>query len=233
MICGWRKASCRPCWKVFEIRGSLRFRLRSTSRIRIAPGKKRGLTQGEWRRGRLHVQHVIDDRVRTLFPTFYAGGGSTAYDRNKLLELGGFDSLMEPFYLEDADISYMAWKRGWFVFYEPRSVVYHEHRGTIGKHFSETEIQKALQQNNLLFTWKNIHEWKRLAGHFVSLYARLWLRLVVGPTPVRPSPQALRAAFRRFGAGSAISRSRAAAGVNRRYRSLPKAVGWIFSRPLR
>ena len=158
-----------------------------------------GLTQGEWRRGRLHVQHVIDDRVRTLFPTFYAGGGSTAYDRNKLLELGGFDSLMEPFYLEDADISYMAWKRGWFVFYEPRSVVYHEHRGTIGKHFSETEIQKALQQNNLLFTWKNIHEWKRLAGHFVSLYARLWLRLVVGPTPVRPSPQALRAAFRRFG----------------------------------
>ena len=163
------------------------------------PREETGLTQGEWRRGRLHVRHVIDDRVTTLFPTFYAGGGSTAYDRNKLLELGGFDSLLEPFYLEDADISYMAWKRGWFVFYEPRSVVYHEHRGTIGKHFSEGEIQHALQQNNLLFAWKNIHEWKRLAGHFVLLYARLWRRLVAGPTPLRPAPAALRAALRRFG----------------------------------
>ncbi len=167
-----------------------------------------GLTQGEWRRGRLHVEHVIDDRVTTLFPTFYAGGGSTAYDRDKFLELGGFDPLLEPFYLEDADVSYMAWKRGWFVFYEPRSVVYHEHRGTIGKHSSETEIQQVLQQNNLLFTWKNIHEWKRLVGHFVLLYTRLWLRLVLGPTPLRPSPETLRAAFRRFGR---VLRSRARA----------------------
>ena len=29
----------------------------------------------------------------------------------------------------------MAWKRGWKVLYQPRSVVYHEHRGTIGKTF--------------------------------------------------------------------------------------------------
>ncbi len=172
------------------------------------PREETGLTQGEWRKGRLHVEHVIDDRVTTLFPTFYAGGGSTAYDRNKFLELGGFDPLLEPFYLEDADVSYMAWKRGWFVFYEPRSVVYHEHRGTIGKHSSETEIQQVLQQNNLLFTWKNIHEWKRLVGHFVLLYTRLWLRLVLGPTPLRPSPETLRAAFRRFGR---VLRSRARA----------------------
>lgn len=158
-----------------------------------------GLTQGEWRGGRLHVRHVVDDQVTTLFPTFYAGGGSTAYDRSKLIELGGFDSLLEPFYLEDTDISYMAWKRGWCVFYEPRSVVYHEHRGTIGKHFSETEILQILQQNNLLFTWKNIHEWKRLAGHFALLYIQMWLRLLVGPTPTRPNPQALRGALRRFG----------------------------------
>jgi GT2 family glycosyltransferase len=80
--------------------------------------------------------HVIDDSVDRLFPTFYAGGGSSAYDRRKFLELGGFDPLLHPFYVEDADVSYMAWKRGWKVLYAPGSIVFHEHRGTIGKRFT-------------------------------------------------------------------------------------------------
>ena len=65
------------------------------------PNKRReetGLTHGLWLNGRLHLRHVIDEQVDQLFPTFYAGGGSTAYDRRKFLELGGFDALLEPFY---------------------------------------------------------------------------------------------------------------------------------------
>ena len=65
----------------------------------------------------------------------------------KFLELGGFDSLLAPFYLEDTDLGYMAWKRGWKVLYQPKSVVYHEHRGTIGKRFTEGQIQAVLKKN--------------------------------------------------------------------------------------
>ena len=35
----------------------------------------------------------------------------------------------------------MAWKRGWKVIYQPRSVVYHEHRGTIGRRFTAERIE--------------------------------------------------------------------------------------------
>ena len=91
------------------------------------------------------------DAVTELFPTFYGGGGSTAYDRRKFLELGGFDELLAPFYVEDVDLGYMAWKRGWINMYAPDSVVYHEHRGTIGKHFSEAYIAAVVQKNRLLF----------------------------------------------------------------------------------
>lgn len=182
------------------------------------PQKRReetGLTEGLWIDGRLQVRHIIDDRVRTLFPTFYAGGGSSAYDRQKLLELGGFDALYEPFYLEDADLSYMAWKRGWTVHYEPRSIVYHEHRGTIGRHFDEAHIRRVLRKNFLLFAWKNIHDWRMLAAHFANVYGGMWVRLLAGDTPTRPSPAALVAAFRQLPAAlRARLRARSLAAIS-------------------
>ncbi len=165
------------------------------------PDKRReetGLAAGHWIRGRLHLGHVADERVRELFPTFYAGGGSTAYDRRKFLELGGFDSLYAPFYMEDADLSYQAWKRGWKVLYQPKSRVYHEHRGTIGKHFPASYIDRTVHKNQLLFTWKNIHEPGRLAAHFGWTWASLWVRLVFGPSPIRPDSAALLRALRRM-----------------------------------
>jgi len=175
------------------------------------PAKRReetGLTRGLWLNGRLSLGHVIDEKVTDLFPTFYAGGGSSAYDRRKFLELGGFDPLWEPFYLEDTDISHMAWKRGWIVLYQPRSVVYHDHRGTIGKHFSEDFIQKVLEKNHLLFAWKNIHEWPRLLAHFGWLYAGLWVRLLAGPATARPNSAALLRALGQF-TGALRSRNQA------------------------
>ena len=156
------------------------------------PNKRReetGLTRGRWIEGHLRVEHRIDPQVNGLFPTFYAGGGSTAFDRRKFLDLGGFDPLMEPFYYEDTDISYGAWKRGWVILYEPRSIVYHDHRGTIGKHFNEAYIQSVLRKNRLLFVWKNIHQWRRLAEHFGWLYLGLWTRALFGPERARPTPR--------------------------------------------
>jgi GT2 family glycosyltransferase len=61
------------------------------------PNKRReetGLVHGQWLNGRLHLNHIADDEITGLFPTFYAGGGSTAYGRKKFLELGGFDKIL-------------------------------------------------------------------------------------------------------------------------------------------
>jgi len=178
------------------------------------PREETGLTEGLWVNGRLRVRHVIDERVRCRFPTFYAGGGSSAYDRGKFLELGGFDPIYEPFYLEDTDLGYLAWKRGWTVHYEPRSIVWHEHRGTIGRTFTERHIQGVLKKNFLLFAWKNIHHWGMLWGHFLQTYGGMWVRLMAGDTPARSSPRALLAAIRQLGgAMRARLRSRALAAI--------------------
>jgi GT2 family glycosyltransferase/glycosyltransferase involved in cell wall biosynthesis len=144
-----------------------------------------GLTQAWWESGRLKVRHRIDEQVREAYPCFYGGGGSSAFDRRKFLELGGFDDILAPFYLEDTDLGYMAWKRGWQVLYQPRSVVYHEHRGTIGKKFSQEYIDRILKKNFALFCWKNIHEWPRLLGHFGFAWADGILSAIFGDSRER------------------------------------------------
>ncbi len=146
-----------------------------------------GLTQGWWENGGLRVRHRIDPAITGPFPCFYGGGGSCAFDRGKFLELGGFDELLRPFYLEDTDLGYEAWKRGWKVLYQPRSIVYHEHRGTIGKRFSKHEIDQVLKKNFILFCWKNIHEWRRLWSHFFFTFAGAVLSAFFGDSPGRAS----------------------------------------------
>lgn len=165
--------------RVFSVTGQIYFE------DPAKPREETGLTMGRWQRGRIHLQHVADPLVDELFPTFYSGGGSTAYDRLKLLELGGFDEIMAPFYMEDVDLAYLAWKRGWMNLYAPASVLHHEHRGTIGRHFAPDYIEKVLQRNRLLFVWKDIHAWGLLLEHLGWLYVDLWASLLLGAAPGR------------------------------------------------
>lgn len=144
-----------------------------------------GLTQGWWSNGMLRVRHRVDEEITGLFPCFYGGGGSCAFDRRKFLELGGFDELLAPFYLEDTDLGYLAWKRGWKVLYQPQSVVFHEHRGTIGRKFSPAFIQGILKKNFLLFCWKNMHEPGRLLGHLWFSWVDAVISLLTEDSPER------------------------------------------------
>lgn len=146
-----------------------------------------GLTESWWHQGMLRVRHRNDDKIKDLYPCAYGGGGSCAFDRAKFLELGGFDEILAPFYLEDTDVGYLAWKRGWKTMYQPASVVFHEHRGTIGKKFSDAYIQGVLKKNFLLFTWKNIHEWKRLFEHFAYAWSGAAISWLFGDSPERSS----------------------------------------------
>ncbi|HYA17924.1 MAG TPA: glycosyltransferase [Bryobacteraceae bacterium] len=175
------------------------------------PSKRReetGLTHGWWQDGSLRVGHREDPAVNCLFPCFYGGGGSCAFDRRKFFELGGFDQLLAPFYLEDTDLGYLAWKRGWKVLYQPASVVWHEHRGTIGRRFTPEYIQSVLQKNFLLFTWKNIHSWSRLTSHFFFSTLSAIVDACSDPAPGRTGARGVARAFRQL-PGALASRWRA------------------------
>ena len=127
-----------------------------------------GKTRVRWKMGFLEASHdpitVADQRQRYV-PIFWGGGGACAFDRKKFLALGGLDPLYDPFYLEDTDLSYQAWKRGWRSLLAVDSVVVHKHRGTNKQKFGDNFVDNTIRKNQYLFVWKNITDWPWLFAH--------------------------------------------------------------------
>jgi GT2 family glycosyltransferase len=143
-----------------------------SSWIRTYPPESHGdhgeATNVRWVRGMLRG----GERQRTdrPMPVFYNCGCATAYDRRKFVSLGGFDPLFFPFYYEDTDLSWRAWKRGWTCLYEPSSVVYHKGGGSIGR---SENVKATLLRNEFLFHWKNLSDPSLVARHAASILPRL------------------------------------------------------------
>lgn len=116
----------------------------------------------------------------TFGPTAWAEGGSSLFSKDIFNKLGGFDILYSPFYWEDVDLSYRAWKAGYEVLFDPAVVVQHHHSGTIGTHFSKHSIQTIAFRNQLIFIWKNISDSNLLKTHNYALVRMVISSLLTG-----------------------------------------------------
>lgn len=95
----------------------------------------------------------------------WAEGGTCIIDKNKFMQLDGFDQLYSPFYWEDVDLSYRAWKTGYEILFDPEVLMTHHHESTIGKYFSKNVIHTIALRNQLIFIRKNITDKTLLAEH--------------------------------------------------------------------
>ncbi len=138
-----------------------------------------GLSRGYFKLGQLSIITIRDsEHTGRLFFNLFVGMG--AYDRRKFLELGGYDSIFRPFYYEDVDLCYRAWKRGWKVLYEPASIVYHKDGSTIRRMNSEAYIGLMAKKNYLLLHWKNVTDPQIILCHFLLTPPRLLKAFLAG-----------------------------------------------------
>ena len=91
-------------------------------------------------------------------PNLWPEGGSSMVRANYFNELGGYDELYAPFYWEDVDLGFRAWKRGYSTVFNPKIVVEHHHETTIRGFFSKKTINTIAQRNQFLFIWKNLDQ---------------------------------------------------------------------------
>jgi GT2 family glycosyltransferase len=76
--------------------------------------------------------------------------------RDRFLALGGFDPLFAPFFYEDVDLGFRAWRRGWRCVVVPSSQVVHEGGGTIGRAFADRRVRIVRKRNRVLLHCKNL-----------------------------------------------------------------------------
>jgi GT2 family glycosyltransferase len=109
----------------------------------------------------------------------WAEGGTALIDKNKFLKLGGFDSLYTPFYWEDTDISYRAWKSGYNVLFDADIKMEHHHEGTIGQYFMKRSTKVTANRNQFIFIWKNITDTSLLLTHFALLVPNIFYYIIL------------------------------------------------------
>lgn len=140
---------------------------------------------GEFRHGFLGIHRryfvaTLPEEGAAPFPTAFASGGSSMYDREKFLSLGGFDTLLSPFGWEDVELSLRAWRCGFTVHYEPRSAVWHRFSSTISPRFKARKLKAVYQRNRLLAHWLHLHTRPQVATHVAFLLLKLLASLLLG-----------------------------------------------------
>lgn len=124
----------------------------------------RGRGLAHWEKGYyIHSRGEVDRKS-----TAWVAGGSGAFRKSMWQTLGGMDTLYNPFYWEDIDVSYRARKAGWKTLFEPKSVVHHYHEeGKIKREYAPAEVKRIAYRNQFIFIWKNVTDMTILLAHAV------------------------------------------------------------------
>ncbi len=132
-----------------------------------------------WKSGYLQHEPGIAGINKTHISGWVSGGSSIV--RKSLFEkLGGFDSVYQPFYSEDLDLGYRAWKSGYTLLWEPTAIVEHKHEATMSK-FSVNFLNYVKERNRLLNTWRNITNPDLLRKNQIALIGRV----LTGPNYIK------------------------------------------------
>jgi GT2 family glycosyltransferase len=124
----------------------------------------------------------------------YGSGGCSLYDAAKLRALGGVDQAYEPAYVEDLDLGYRAWQRGWPSVYVAGAVVEHRHRTTTSRYYTEEQLREILEVNYLKFLARAVASPKLFRRLWRQATRRLRLRAGRGPRSRAVPAAPLRAA---------------------------------------
>ncbi len=111
--------------------------------------------------------------------SMYLSGANAFVDKKKLIELGGFDEIYSPFYVEDYDLSLRAWRVGWKCYYEHFSVCRHKASTSIKSKSKKYFIKKIYYRNKMFLHAIHLSSNSRLLW-FLQLLPELFVQLILG-----------------------------------------------------
>ena len=98
-------------------------------------------------------------------PTLCPVGCCYLCPRQTFQDLGGYDDVYAPFFFEDVDLGYRAWRRGLASWHVPAAVCHHEGSATIGQR-PKAERLAAWHRSGALFHLRNVQDRTLRAASF-------------------------------------------------------------------
>lgn len=126
-----------------------------------------------WKNGYLQFSRGLSKKTHI---SAWVSGGSSIIRKDYFLKLGGFDHVYEPFYFEDFDFGLRAWRSGYKLLWEPKSVVEHKHESTTSK-FPKKFLIYVKERNHLISVLRNVTDKKLLFKNTIFSF----LRVLSGP----------------------------------------------------
>lgn len=114
------------------------------------------------------LQPGTNDRLYSM----YLSGANAFLDKQKLLQLGGFNELFSPFYVEDYELSLRAWRLGYTCYYDHFAVCRHQ-------------VSKSIKAKNKKKYINTIYYRNKLFLHYIHLSGAdllLWKLQLIGET---------------------------------------------------
>lgn len=145
---------------------------------------------GEWKGERIHGRGIVKFEKGFLIHapgaidkknTLWVFGGAGMFRKTIWEKLGGMDTIYNPFYWEDIDLSYRALKAGYKLVFEPKSVVMHnQEKGAIRNLYTPGQVKTIAYRNQILFVWLNITDFQFILNHLIWLPFHLFKSLITG-----------------------------------------------------
>ncbi len=110
--------------------------------------------------------------------TMYLSGANAFMNRNIFLQIGGFNEMFSPFYVEDFELSLRAWRLGYSCYYEHHAVCRHKTSTTIASSNKKENIKKIYNRNKMFLHAIHLDAGKRLLW-FVQLFFESIIQLIL------------------------------------------------------
>lgn len=121
-------------------------------------------------------KNFISSTTNSL-PTFFHSGATALVERKKLLELNGFDEVFDPYYYEDDDLGFRAWRLGYKLYYEHSVSCLHSKSSTINRQ-SKKKVQLIYKRNKFYYHYlhfNGIELWYYMTKQFFKTCLRVFI----------------------------------------------------------
>ncbi|HET6995780.1 MAG TPA: glycosyltransferase family 2 protein [Chitinophagaceae bacterium] len=81
--------------------------------------------------------------------SIYLSGANAFVDKEKILQLDGFNEIFAPYYVEDYELSVRAWRLGWKCYYDHETICRHKESVTIKSTAKKNEINEIYYRNKM------------------------------------------------------------------------------------